>query len=429
MWKNRQIARQRRHIALNKNPHIAAAYLDQRLQVYFNHFLVPLLGVEHFWYRYEWQERGSGHIHGFLWLKDAPNPDDINFDLLKKPDVLIPDEQQEKMRLFTDYWDQIITASNPFPRQDYNMPLIGNHPCSIPRENLNTKQELADLLNWVETHTKCMPGYCLVKRKVPGHQEPQAMCRFDYPMQLRQAAGIELDSKRRCKFEPRRNDPLMNSFNTPMILGWRANIDIKPVLSKYVVINYIAKYASKSEKQAPAFPELMASVATSMDGDGTAQSACQKVLNKMLGERTYSAQETAHLLLGIPLVRASVTFQTIYIGTDGGYRELVARRGAELGAAMGEDEDLVTDDSWLQRYMKRPPEMESLSLQDVLSTHSWRKLKWCKKRDKTKTVLRANWNDINLLMSKKKKLRNKKSYLLLTLLLLKMNNTPSWKTM
>ena len=75
----------------------------------------------------------------------------------------------------------------------------------------------------------------------------------------------------------------MNPFNMPMILGWCANIDIKLVLSKFAVIDYIAKYALKSEKEAPTFPELLASVANSMDGDGTAQTACQKVLNKMLG--------------------------------------------------------------------------------------------------------------------------------------------------
>lgn len=68
---------------------------------------------------------------------------------------------------------------------------------------------------------QCMSRYCLVKRKIPGHQEPQAMCRFDQPMQLRQDAGIRLDNKRRCKSKLRRNDSLMNSFNTPMILGWQ----------------------------------------------------------------------------------------------------------------------------------------------------------------------------------------------------------------
>ena len=56
-----------------------------------------------------------------------------------------------------------------------------------------------------------------------------------------------------------------------------------------------------------------------------------------------------HLLLGIPLVRASVTFQTIYTGTDGGYQELGVQHGdVELEAALGEDENSVTDDSWLQ---------------------------------------------------------------------------------
>ena len=72
----------------------------------------------------------------------------------------------------------------------------------------------------------------------------------------------------------------MNPYNPAMILGWRANIDLKPVLSKESAITYIAKYASKAEKQAPAFSELLASVANSMEDDGTAQSACHKMLNK-----------------------------------------------------------------------------------------------------------------------------------------------------
>ena len=96
-----------------------------------------------------------------------------------------------------------------------------------------------------------MPGYCLVKRKVPGCEEPQVLCRFDYPMPLRQEAQVGVDSKGRVRFEPRRNDRLMNPYNPAMILAWRANIDLKPVLSKDAAINYIAKYASKAEKQAP----------------------------------------------------------------------------------------------------------------------------------------------------------------------------------
>ncbi|KAF9536267.1 hypothetical protein CPC08DRAFT_590772, partial [Agrocybe pediades] len=222
---------------------------------------------------------------------------------------------------------------------------------------------------------------------------PQTFCRFDYPMPLREQAGIALDSKRRLRFEPRRNDRLVNPFNIPMILGWRANMDIKPVLSKYAAIDYIAKYASKAEKQAPAFPELLAGVTSSMDNDATAQQACQKILNKMLGERSYSAQETAHLLLGIPLVRASSSFKTIYIGAEGSFREIGEQQADNETSAEeqmeGVGERTVTKESWLQRYSNRPPEMEDLSLEQVMTKYAWRKSTWKKTRDSTDQVLRV----------------------------------------
>jgi hypothetical protein len=83
-----------------------------------------------------------------------------------------------------------------------------------------------------------------------------------------------------------------------------------------------------------------------MDEAGSAKTACQKLLNKMLGERTYSAQETAHLLLGIPLVRTSVTFQTLHLGEDGGMRQL---QTDEDDGAEDVDGRPVTGDSWFQR--------------------------------------------------------------------------------
>jgi hypothetical protein len=114
------------------------------------------------------------------------------------------------------------------------------------------------------------------------------------------------------------------------------------------------------------------------------------MLNKMLGERTYSAQETAHLLLGIPLVRASTSFQTVYLGAEGGYRELLVNESTGEGEMAGAEEDpSLTSDSWLQRYMKRSPEMEDLSLQDVMTRYTWRKSEWRKKREKTRTILRV----------------------------------------
>lgn len=69
----------------------------------------------------------------------------------------------------------------------------------------------------------------------------------------------------------------------------------------------------------------------------------------MLGERAYSAQETAHLLLGIPLVRTSVTFQNLNLSKNGSLHALVERRGDEAEAAMDIDDQAVTGQSWIQR--------------------------------------------------------------------------------
>lgn len=224
-------ARRQRRLALERNPHLAASYLDIRVQLLMKHVIGPLFKVKDFWYRYEWQERGSGHVHGFLWVDGAPNVDDIDWKILKG-DGPIPEEQQQRMDTFSNYWKKLISALNPFPGPDENAPLIGAHPCNKPRADMkNTKEEPAELLNWVERHTKCSPGYCQVKRKIPGQQEPQLLCRFDYPMACRTEAGVGFDSKKRVRFEPARNDPLLNTYNAAIILAWRANIDVKPVMS------------------------------------------------------------------------------------------------------------------------------------------------------------------------------------------------------
>ncbi|KAF5336454.1 hypothetical protein D9611_006665 [Ephemerocybe angulata] len=385
-------ARKQRRTALNNNPHIAAAYLDERIKAYLKHFLGPLLDVVDFWYRYEWQERGSGHIHGFLWIRNAPNPEAIDWSLLKKPDAIIPDDQQEKMDEYLRFWNSIITASHPSPRgpEDANAPLPGQHPCSIPRQELkHTKQELSDLLEWVERHRKCVAGYCLVKRKVPGQDEPTQVCRFDFPMPLRDSPVVGLDSKRRLRFEPTRNDPLLNTHNRAMILAWRANIDLKPVLSKESALEYAAKYATKAEKNAPTFTDLLRSVVEGRNEQMTAQATCQKLLNKMVGERAYPAQETAHLLLGIPLVRSSFNFQTLSLAPNGSFRRL--RRQDESNPAVGLA-DSVTEESWIQRYVQRPESLENLSLHDLMTTHTWYKSAWRKKRNTEgmmRTILRV----------------------------------------
>ena len=58
---------------LSNNPHIATAWLKKRFDIFFE-VIKKKFNITDHWYRFEWQQRGSGHIHGFLWLADAPKP-------------------------------------------------------------------------------------------------------------------------------------------------------------------------------------------------------------------------------------------------------------------------------------------------------------------------------------------------------------------
>lgn len=124
-------------------------------------------------------------------------------------------------------------------------------------------------------------------------------------------------------------------YNATVILGWRANIDLKPVMGKdaAILLSYmhmpryrlltVLNALRYAEQQAPAFPVMLNDILSKMDGAASVRSACQKLLNKMVAECAYSAQETAHLLHGIPLVRSSVSFATLNLSSEGSLQEVV----------------------------------------------------------------------------------------------------------
>ncbi|KAJ6474930.1 hypothetical protein C8R45DRAFT_804906, partial [Mycena sanguinolenta] len=89
----------------------------------------------------------------------------------------------------------------------------------------DTKQELAEILNRLQRHTKCTPGYCQRKKKDTG----ETFCRFGFPKQCREQTQFTKDPGREFpELHTRRNDEILNSFNPGVILTWRANIDFRP---------------------------------------------------------------------------------------------------------------------------------------------------------------------------------------------------------
>ncbi|KAM6505378.1 hypothetical protein FSOLCH5_014598 [Fusarium solani] len=138
--------------------------------------------------------------------------------------------------------------------------------------------------------------------KAANAANPERECRFDFPRALRElAAVIGREGRSYYIFEAAQNDSLMNQFNPAIILGWLANIDISPYTSLQAVITYAAKYYSKSKKKTKPYCKLADQVLPHTAHLQPLLSFSSRLMNKLIAERDYSAQEISHLLLNIPL--------------------------------------------------------------------------------------------------------------------------------
>ena len=231
---------------------------------------------------------GSPHLHGVLWLRDAPDVSNL---------AAASAEEKQKV---ADYFDKLVSTIHP----DMNEPKGPVHPSRIKLSEVDNRlKDLAQLLNRVQRHTRCMDGYCLRKKKRKDRKE----CRFKFPQEkLPHTRIIYSPETKKVKFVSARNDKRLNKYNPYIIQTWRANIDIAvlscSVLSKQALVNYLAKYISKPEKESQSMIDLLKGLMTNSEGDETAKSILQRLYIQSCSQRDYSAQETFHLLMGLKLV-------------------------------------------------------------------------------------------------------------------------------
>ncbi len=146
-------------------------------------------------------------------------------------------------------------------------------------------------------------------------------------------------------------------------------MDLKPVLSIHVALQYISKYASKSESRSTAFLEIFNEILNKSNPEAASLTLIQKLLINSVAERDILAQETCHLLLGIPLYHSSRVFVLLNINevTPRWLRETGSNEdGEEFGSL---NDSGRTTKSALNIYWKRPEEFEEYSIFKLYLTH------------------------------------------------------------
>jgi hypothetical protein len=274
------------------DPAVADTIFWKRFEIFVSHFFQKFWGVTDFWFRVEYQSRGSPHVHGVVWLPDGVDLRDSSLTAGR----------------FRQFVDKYVTCWNTgmvdgeiavsTPQTDGVEIPASLKVCEIADNNL----DLAVMVNMSLRHTRC-GKYC--QKTVDNH----SFCRFKYPRELQVDHSVveQLDF---CKWrvEPMRNDALVASYNPQLLSTWRANVDVQPIRSPSDVARYLVKYAAKSETKSPHLSDMykqLPEISNKFPRRECAQRVVQQLLISEVNSRDYSAQEASHLLLQLPLIKSS----------------------------------------------------------------------------------------------------------------------------
>ena len=74
---NNPDSRTARTKAVIDNPALSDWFFYHRVMEFLKAFYTGVLGATDYWLRFEWQHRGSPHVHGLAWLPDTPDVEQL----------------------------------------------------------------------------------------------------------------------------------------------------------------------------------------------------------------------------------------------------------------------------------------------------------------------------------------------------------------
>ncbi len=200
-----------RNTALLENPAIADWFFHHHIHKFVEAFYVGVLGATDYWLRFEWQHRGSLHVHGLAWLKVAPDVE-----------AILASHEDGSEEGLVQYVDRIVTKVNPAVQPDGSniddapAPKTGPHICNQPYADVQDfDQDLADLVATCQRRTRCSAAYCMRTRD--GKQQ----CRFGYPKPLQPDTALVTEDDEPLLLTAR-NDGFVNSYN-PVQRHWKCS--------------------------------------------------------------------------------------------------------------------------------------------------------------------------------------------------------------
>ena len=176
----------------------------------------------------------------------------------------------------------------------------------------------------------------------------------------------------------------INNYNPKILPVWGANMDIQYVSDPYACVMYISSYVTKPEHEMSALLEQTSKQAADCD----IRQQLRKIGTKFLASREVSAQEAVYRVLSLPL--SSSSREVIHVSTDPPSERLHLLKPMSFIKTLDDDDEDIYQIGLVERYMKRPANLNHLCLAEFASSY---RVDYKKTADERQDVL--NENDSN----------------------------------
>lgn len=366
---------------IKSDPVTCARYFDYRIQQFFIIILKssssPVGEIIDFFYRVEFQQRGSPHIHMLLWIKNAPS---------------YPKSSKEVVTEFIDscitcqYEDDLKTLINyQLHRHAQTCRKKGKDTCrfGFPIPPMKSTEILEPLPEEEKTmELKVLNSEivnALQKMKLGddiSFEQFLEMLNVDYENYLKAIRVTLTTTKVSLKRQP--SEIRINPYNKTMLQAWEANLDIQFILDPYACASYIVSYISKGQRGMSNL--LHDAVKQAKEDNDNIRQQVRKVGNKFLTHVELSAQEAVYIVLQMPLRRSSRSF--VYINTNEEDERTHLLKDLEKLKDLRETSTDIVADNHMKRYTRRPKKLESCTLAKFFA---WYEVQFREKEDKKAT--------------------------------------------
>ena len=351
---------------VQKDPVTCSRYFDHRVQEFLNTVLKsscePIGKLLDYFYRVEFQQRGSPHIHMLVWIENAPTLEtNSEREIVQFVDkYLTCNTDNEKTANLVGLQSHKHSRTcrkkgKPICRFGFPLPPLPRTMLLYPLEE--------DVDKYKKKNTELL-------KAMNEYKDNEDMTFEEF---LENCAKMDFDDYIKCIrsslkapkvfLERKTKDMRINLFNEGILCAWKANLDIQIVLEPYGCASYIVGYISKSQRGMSA--QLDAAAKEARKGNLDLKKQVRHIGNVFSNCVEVSAQEAVYLDLQIPLTKC--TRDIVFVNTSvPEERIFLLKPKAALDELPAESTD-VESDNVIQRYSKRPKQLSKYCLADYVS--------------------------------------------------------------